>query len=51
MNKLDYENLLNSKYTREELCWIILTCLDTIEEKNKQLNFYIDERRVINKKI
>lgn len=36
MKKTDYEALFNSPYDRKELCWIILTCLDFIQELNER---------------
>jgi len=36
MIKQDLDNLVNSSYSREQLCWIILQCLVIITELNKQ---------------
>lgn len=37
MNKSDFEALNQSSYTRKELCWIILYCLEHIQELNAKL--------------
>ena len=36
MNQTDYTNLLNSSYTREELCYIILSCLEIIKDSRRK---------------
>lgn len=40
MNKQDFDNLVDSGYTRRELCWIILTCLDIIGRNKQNYVFY-----------
>lgn len=37
MIKQDLETLYKSGYSRKQLCWIILTCLDIITELNKEV--------------
>lgn len=40
MNEQDYKNLLESGYTRAELCWIVLSCLDIICKNKQNYLFY-----------
>lgn len=40
MNQLDHLRLFNSTYTRAELCWMILSCLDIINRNKQNYVFY-----------
>ncbi len=37
MIKQDFDILYNSDYSKKQLCWIILTCLDVITKLNEFL--------------
>jgi len=50
MIKQDFDNLVNSSYSRKQLCWIILQCLDIVSELNKQeqfLNLSANDKKIL----